>query len=114
MAELTIDIPDELAARVAPWREQMAEIIELGLRGLTLRGEVYGEVVDFLASGPSPQAIGAYHASAGAEARVAELLEKNQQSRLTPDEQAELDDYERLNHLLMLIKAQAQRRMKMA
>jgi hypothetical protein len=110
VAELTIDIPDELAARVVPWKEQMAEIIELGLRGLTPRGEVYGEVVDFLASGPSLQAIGAYHASAEAEARVAELLEKNQQGQLTPDERMELDDYEKLNHLLMLIKAQARQR----
>ena len=35
------------------------------------------------------------------------LVEKEKEEGLTPDEKCELDDYERLEHLLILAKAKA-------
>ena len=115
MVELTIQIPDELAQRLQPMQNRLAEVIELGLREMaqTQRG-VPGEVIEFLASGPSPRAIIDFRPSAEAQARVSELLNKNQTGTLTPAEQAELDQYESLDYIMTLVKAQARRRLTKA
>ncbi|MBM3128826.1 MAG: hypothetical protein FJ009_09415 [Chloroflexi bacterium] len=34
MREITIEIPDQLAERLSPYREQLPQILELGLAGL--------------------------------------------------------------------------------
>lgn len=108
MVELTIQIPEELALRLRPVQDRLAEIIELGLREMgPVQLGLYTEVIEFLASGPTPQAIVAFRPSQEAQARVAELLDKNRGSMLTPAEQAELDQYEELDYLMTLVKARA-------
>jgi hypothetical protein len=110
MTSMTIELPTELARRLAPIQDRLTEIIELGLlqleSGPTL---LHREVVDFLASGPTPGEIVAFRPSLTAEARVAELLDKNQAGVLRAGEEAELDEYQYLNHLLTLVKIQARR-----
>ena len=39
--------------------------------------------------------------------RVWELVRKEKEEGLTPDEKSELDDYERLEHLMILARAKA-------
>lgn len=108
MVELTIQIPNELALRMQPVRDRLAEIIELGLREMALaRLGLYTEVIEFLASGPTPQAIVAFRPSAQAQARVTELLDKNRAGTLTSAEQSELDQYESLDYLMTLVKVRA-------
>ncbi len=115
MVELTIQIPDELALRLRPVRNRLTEIIELGLREIgQVQNALSSEVIEFLASGPSPQAIIDFRPSTEAQARVSELLDKNQASGLTPSEQAELDQYESLDYFMTLIKAQARRHLMTA
>jgi hypothetical protein len=115
MVELTVRVPDELALRLQPVQGRLAEIIELGLREMTLtQYGLYSEVVEFLASGPTSQAIVAFRPSAEAQARVAELLDNNQAGALTSAEQEELDQYERLDYLMTLIKARARQRLAAA
>jgi hypothetical protein len=70
---------------------------------------VYLEVVDFIAAGPTPDRIAAYHPSEAAQERVMELLQRNKTGELLPQEEAELDDYLQLEHLMRLIKARARR-----
>jgi hypothetical protein len=115
MVELTIQIPDELAQRLQPMQNRLAEVIELGLREMAQpqRG-VPSEVIEFLASGPSPQAIIDFRPSAEAQARVNELLRKNQDGTLTPAEQAELDEYEHFDHIMTLLKAHTRQRQSLA
>jgi uncharacterized protein YnzC (UPF0291/DUF896 family) len=40
---------------------------------------------------------------------VWELVQKEKEQGLTPEERGELDDYERLEHLLILAKAKARK-----
>ena len=111
MVELTITVPDSLAQRLQPVRDRLPEILELGLRELTppyARG--YGEVVEFLAAGPTPQAIVDFHPSNETRERVSELLEKNRANQLTLAEKAELDQYESLDFMMTLVKARARHR----
>lgn len=108
MAELTIQIPDNLALRLQPMRDRLIEIIELGLREITdAQYGLHNEVIEFLASGPPPKAIIDFRPSAEAQARVTELLNKNRAGTLSPDEQVEFGQYENLDYIMTLVKARA-------
>lgn len=121
MAQLTIQIPDELASRLEPLRDRLPELliqlIETSsktpstvperLASITELPSVYGEVLDFLIKRPTPQEIAAFKVSLQAQERLRTLLEKNQEATLTAEETAELDVYEQLEHLMLLLKARA-------
>lgn len=68
---------------------------------------VIEEVLDFLATGPSPQQILAFRPSAESQGRLGGLLAKNRQMRLSEDEEEELDDFEQAELLMQLAKARA-------
>ncbi|MDQ7025160.1 MAG: hypothetical protein Q9P01_08190 [Anaerolineae bacterium] len=70
------------------------------------------EVLDFLVSTPTPQQIVKFHASEAAQLRLRYLLEANRNGTLTPEERAELDEAERLNHFIMMLKIRAHKAMK--
>ena len=115
MAELTIQIPDDLAERLQPVQNQLIEIIELGLSEISRsQNALHSEVIEFLASGPAPQAIIDFHPSAEARARVVDLLNKNQRGTLSAEEQGELDQYENLDFIMTLVKARARRHLASA
>lgn len=105
--QVTIDIPEHLAARLEPQREFLAEILETGLRLRSWAGAsaLAQEVLDFLASGPRPEEIAAYCPSPAAVERSARLLARNREGALTPAEEAELDEMALLDQLMALIKA---------
>ena len=65
----------------------------------------YDEVIDFIAAGTSPDAVTAFRPSAAARARVADLLARQKQGTLTPDETRELDHAAELEHIMRLAKA---------
>ncbi len=65
------------------------------------------EIIEFLAREiPSASLVG-FRPSEDTKRRVWQLVEKEKEEGLTPDEKCELDDYERLEHLLILAKAKA-------
>lgn len=67
------------------------------------------EVARFLASGPSPERIIAFHPSPEASARAAELLGASRDGALTDDERAELESALALERMMRLVKAEARR-----
>ena len=73
----------------------------------TLRA--YEEVVDFIAAGTSPQNVVAFRPSETAKERVADLIQREKTTSLSPDEKSELDHYLQLEHLMRLAKARARR-----
>lgn len=108
MTTITIEVPEELAARLEPMRNQLVEVLELGVTQFAMpQTGLYGDVVTFLASGPKPEEIVAYHPSAAVQERVEQLLAKNRAGLLSPVESSELDEYQSLNYLVTRIKAQA-------
>ena len=68
------------------------------------------EVVEFLTREISADALVAFQPSEAARRRVWELVRKEKEEGLTPDEKCELDEYEQLEHLLILAKAKARSR----
>jgi hypothetical protein len=67
----------------------------------------YLEIIDFIATGTTPQAVVDYHPSADAQQRVAALIERDKDGKLSPEEKAELDHFMDLEHILRMAKARA-------
>lgn len=65
------------------------------------------ELLDFLVGQIPGSALADFQASDPARQRVWELIAKEKESGLLPEEKLELDDYLKLEHLLVLAKAKA-------
>ena len=65
------------------------------------------ELVDFLVGHIPGRALAGFQASVHARQRVWELVAKEKEMGLLPEEKLELDDYLKLEHLLVLAKAKA-------
>ena len=122
MTTITLEVPDELAARINALRDRLPDllssVLELPLTEQTSQAlkaaathPVYREMLDFLGSSPTPQQIIEFRVPAAAQERLDELLEKNREEGLTDAEAAELDVYELVHHSMIRLKAHA-RRMK--
>jgi hypothetical protein len=70
---------------------------------------LYEEIVDFIAAGPSSQAVAEFEASPLARQRVADLIQREKTTGLSPDEASDLDYYMKLEHIMRLAKARAKR-----
>jgi hypothetical protein len=69
----------------------------------------YEEVIDFIAAGSSPSKVIAFRPSEAAKERVADLIAREKESGLTPDEISELEHYLQLEHIMRLAKARARK-----
>ena len=65
------------------------------------------ELVDFLVGNIPSAKLAGFRASEETRRRVWELIEKEKDAGLLPEEKIELDDYLKLEHLLVLAKAKA-------
>ncbi len=65
------------------------------------------EVLEFLVSLPTPEAIIALRPSEALQAQISGLLEKNRTVGLTPAEEQLWQGYEYLEHLVRMAKARA-------
>ena len=70
--------------------------------------KAYDEVIEFIAS-RNPKEVIAFKPSEQAKRRVWDLIETQKGNRLNPEDQAELDDYLELEHLMRLAKARARK-----
>jgi len=73
--------------------------------------KAYEEVIDFIASGPTPSSIVSFRPSREASERVAELIDREKTTGLSSEEKAELDHYMELEHIMRLAKARARQRL---
>jgi len=67
----------------------------------------YEEVLEFLASGPTPREISTYRPPHSAQSHFSALLEANRNRQLSLQEQEELDHYIAMDRMLSLLKAKA-------
>jgi hypothetical protein len=119
MTIITLEVPDELAARMNALRDRLPDLLSNILAPQTEQTSqalkaaathpVYSEMIDFLACRPTPEQIADFKLPAAAQQRLDELLEKNREEGLTEPESAELDVYELVHHSMIRLKAQARR-----
>jgi type VI protein secretion system component VasF len=105
MATVTIEVPDELSELIAQAGERLPELLERSLREPALPAHTYRYVLDFIARRPLPEEIAAFGPTSEMSERLRTLIERESSGDITPTEKAELDEYERLEHLMIMIKA---------
>ena len=69
--------------------------------------KAYEEIIEFIASGSTPDTLVAFRPSAATKHRVAALIDLEKNSSLSIEEESELDHYMQLEHLMRLAKARA-------
>ncbi len=123
MTQITIDIPDDLAQRLAPFQSQFSDLftslIATRLLGqstiesstptstLTSTSGTYQEILDFLIDRPTSAQIINFKVSEASQSRLQTLLQKNREAALTAAETAEIDLYEQLDTLIGFLKIRA-------
>jgi len=113
MATITLEVPDELAQRLESVGGRLPALLAYaldvaGIPGSSIASEhspLWGEVIEFLGSGPSAEEVLAFKISDGAQGRLEDLLYLNREETLTPQEQDELDAFAQIDHLFTLLKA---------
>ena len=107
MVQLTMHVSEELAERLRPLGAWLPTVLELSLLGLkTVAAATATEVIEFLSQDPTPQDVLHYHVSEAAQDRLRRLLTLNAAGMLGETEQQELDELQRIEHILIMLKAQ--------
>ena len=113
--EITLQVPQSLGARLQRVRERLPEILERGLREVQAERswefEDENTVMELLASQPTPEQVLSLRPSPAFQAHVSNLLRRNKEGILSRQEEAELERYLTLEHLVRLAKAHAYRRL---
>ncbi len=108
MIEMMIHVSDDLAKRcqtAGPW---LPAIIDLGFVGFrTPAAATVSEIIDFLSENPSSKELLGFHVSEQAQTRLRRLLALNEAGCLSEAEQSELDELQRLEHFVIMLKSQA-------
>jgi hypothetical protein len=109
--DIMVQVPSELAHRLRPFKERLPELLERGLRAVTLEEDVGHQdeaaIMDVLTSNPTPERVMALRPSSELQARVSTLLAQSKQGQLSRQEETELERYLMLEHLVRLAKARA-------
>ena len=67
----------------------------------------YLEIIDFIATGTTPQSVAEYRPSDEAQQRVQKLILQEKEGHLSPEEKSELDHFMELEHIMRMAKARA-------
>jgi hypothetical protein len=109
--QIMIEVPDRLGERLHQLGDRLPEALDRALQELD-SPEVVSyqddrQIVELLASQPSPEAVLAIRPTAALQERMSELLALNKSGALSRSEEAELDRYLLLEHWVRLAKAHA-------
>jgi hypothetical protein len=123
MTQITIDIPDELAQRLAPFQSQFSDLFIRAIAAPLLEQNesarsaptndvigtsgTYQEILDFSIAHPTSAQIINFKVSEASQSRLQTLLEKNRTAALTTAETTEIDLYEQLDTLIAFLKIRA-------
>ena len=117
--QITIELPDRLGEQLQQLGDRLPEalvriasdVADRALQELTPTENIAYQddlqIVELLASQPSPEVVLAIRPIPALQARMSELLEQNKSGTLTRSEEVELDRYLLLEHWVRLAKAHA-------
>jgi hypothetical protein len=103
--KITLEIPEELSEQLSQIGDRLPELLALSLQQPALPAHVYHYILYFLSSNPTPQQITEFKPTLEMQERLQTLLARNKADELTPSELKELDEYEQIEHLLVMIKS---------
>ncbi|MEZ4705729.1 MAG: hypothetical protein R3A44_00905 [Caldilineaceae bacterium] len=117
MTTIVLEVSEQLASAIEPIRDELPLFLNIAHQLFRPASDAaahsspiylaYKQFIDFLALGPSPQQVRAFVVSPAAQARVAELLDKQGEDTITDAEAAELRVYAQINQVMGVKKAEA-------
>ena len=105
MTTITLEVPDELAEALSRAGERLPELLALSLQQPALPAYIYRYILDFLISQPTVEQLAAFGPTPEMTERLQTLLARQAAGDITPAEAAELDEYERIEHLIVMLRA---------
>jgi hypothetical protein len=116
--QIILDVPDSIGEKLQQLGDRLPEVLAQVLQDLPTATVVSypGDqaIIERLASQPSPEEILALRPAPALQARMSELLALSKSNTLSASEEAELDRYLFLEHLVRLAKAHAYKRLHTA
>lgn len=105
MPRITLEVSEELCEQLAQVGDRLNELLALSLQQPIVPAHIYRYILNFLTSNPTPQQIAEFQPTPEMQSRLRTLLVRSKAGELTPTELKELDEYERIEHLVVMIKA---------
>lgn len=105
MPKITLEVSEELSQQLAQVGDRLPELLALSLQQPAIPGHIYRYILDFLSSNPSPQQIAEFKPTPEMQERLRTLLTRCKTNQLTPNEIKELNEYEQIEHLIIMMKA---------
>jgi len=116
--QIILEVPDRLGEKLHALGDRLPEALDRALQELTpLETISYQDelqIVELLASQPSPEVILAIRPTPALQTRMSELLDRNKSGTLSRSEEVELDRYLLLEHWVRLAKAHAYKHLQTA
>ncbi len=105
MAQITIEVPDEISEQIIQLGDRLPELLKLSLQQPIIPAHIYRYIIDFLASEPTAEQIINFRPTSEMQERLQTLLIRSKTGNITSTEEKELDEYERIEHLIIMLKA---------
>jgi hypothetical protein len=116
--QIILNVPDRLGEKLQQLGDRLPEALDRAVGELTPTETIPyqddSQIVELLASQPSPETILAIRPTPALQARISELLGRNKSGTLSRPEEVELDRYLLLEHWVRLAKAHAYKRLQTA
>jgi hypothetical protein len=105
MAQITIEVPDELLEQITQLGDRLPELLVLSLQQPIIPAHIYRYIINFLASEPTPEQIINFRPTSEMQERLQILISRSKTGNITPTEERELDEYDKIEHLIVMLKA---------
>ncbi|MGB3758481.1 MAG: hypothetical protein WBA07_19230 [Rivularia sp. (in: cyanobacteria)] len=106
MPKITLEVSEELSQQLATLgNERLLELVKLSLQQPPLAAHTYRYILDFLATNPTPEEIAKFRPTPEMQTRLRLLLERSKAGDISEQEIMELDEYERIEHLVIMLKS---------
>jgi hypothetical protein len=113
--QITLEVPDNIGQQLQQFADRLPEVLDRALQELSLEATTFtGEeqIIELLASQPSPEAVFALRPAPEMQARMSDLLDRHKSGGLSRQDEIELDRYFLLEHLVRLAKAHAYKQLQ--
>ncbi len=105
MVRITIELPEELSEQLAQVGERLPELLALSLQQPALPAHIYSYILNFLVSNPTSEQIVAFEPTLQMKQRLCTLISRERSGEITETERKEIEEYERIEHLVIMLKA---------
>jgi hypothetical protein len=113
--QIVLNVPDDLGEKLQQLGDRLPELLDRALDEFTTEPDASPDrvsqdelqILDILASQPSPDRVLAIRPTAQLQSRMSELLDRRKSGELPQSEEAELDRYLLIEHWVRLAKAHA-------